>query len=87
MCEGCGCDTPKERPVREAKEAGHWHVHADGTVHRHADDTAHHRHAEGTGAHHHADDAAHHHHADGPMDRRHRDEDIEPRQPGPQEKP
>lgn len=38
MCDGCGCDLPKApgdetRRVRE-KDAG-WHVHADGTVHRH----------------------------------------------------
>ncbi len=50
MCEGCGCDVPKENPEKpKASEAGHWHVHADGTVHRHDDD------------HHHDHEHLHHH--------------------------
>lgn len=38
MCDGCGCDTLKGADDREwhaRQKAGGWHVHADGTVHRH----------------------------------------------------
>jgi hypothetical protein len=38
MCDGCGCDHPKapdDQAQRARQKAGGWHVHADGTVHRH----------------------------------------------------
>lgn len=38
MCDGCGCDKLKGSDDRERharQKAGGWHVHADGTVHRH----------------------------------------------------
>lgn len=38
MCDGCGCDKPMapgdENRLIPGKANG-WHVHADGTVHRH----------------------------------------------------
>lgn len=39
MCDGCGCDklasSPDDQAQRARQKAGGWHVHADGTVHRH----------------------------------------------------
>ncbi len=40
MCDGCGCDKPKNgAPDDEARRArqkdGGWHIHADGTAHCH----------------------------------------------------
>lgn len=37
MCEGCGCHNAWRKPKREGKDVapGQWHVHADGTAHRH----------------------------------------------------
>lgn len=38
MCDDCGCDknaAPGEQTWRPRREAGGWHVHADGTAHCH----------------------------------------------------
>ena len=39
MCEGCGCHNlwvkPKRSEIARVVAPGAWHVHADGTAHRH----------------------------------------------------
>jgi len=39
MCDGCGCDLKPLNPyTRKAKLPQHkdgWHIHADGSVHKH----------------------------------------------------
>lgn len=39
MCDDCGCDklagSPDDPAQRARQKTGGWHVHADGTVHRH----------------------------------------------------
>lgn len=42
MCDGCGCDKQKNGALGGTKvrylrqKVDGWHIHADGTVHRHA---------------------------------------------------
>jgi hypothetical protein len=39
MCDGCGCDKAKPdasgRPAWRVHHKDGWHIHADGTVHKH----------------------------------------------------
>jgi hypothetical protein len=46
MCDGCGCDKANSSGLEDAvryarRKAGGWHVHADGTVHRHEHEQGH----------------------------------------------